>query len=403
MPNVFDGVKIVDFSWVMVGPMTSRYLADYGATVIRVETATHIDILRTTPPYKDRIKGVDRAGYFAQYNTNKYGMTLNLNHPKGRDVARRLIAWADVVTESFTPGTMEKWGLGYEEVKLMKPDIIMLRTSMLGQTGPHSHLPGTGVNLVGLSGFAHLCGWPDRDPSQPYGPYTDSVAAHLCAAVLIAALDYRRRTGEGQLLDISQLEAGISFIAPVMLDYFINQRIHTRVGNECPCGAPHNAYRCRGDDRWCTIAVFTDVEWLAFCRVIGNPSWAEDARFAKMQDRKNHEQELDRLIEEWTIHHTAEEVMVMMQKERVAAGVVQTAQDLCDDPQLKHRGYRWTIDHAEMGLFPCFGQASRLSKTPAQGRMPSPCLGQHTEYVCREILELSDEELIELLTDEVFE
>ena len=330
-------------------------------------------------------------------------MTLNLNHPKGRDLAKRLIAWADVVTESFTPGTMERWGLSYEEVKCMKPDIIMLRTSMQGQTGLHSHLRGTGVNLVGLSGFAHLCGWPDRAPAQPYGPYTDSVAAHLCGAVLIAALDYRRRTGKGQLLDISQLEAGISFIAPVMLDYFVNHRIATRIGNECPCAAPHNAYRCRGDDRWCTIAVFTDAEWQGFCRAIGNPSWTEDSRFATIQDRKNHEQELDRLVEEWTINHTAEEVMVMMQKEGVAAGVVQTAQDLYDDPQLKHRGYRWTIDHAAMGTFSCLGQASRLSKTAAQGRMPSPCLGQHTEYVCREILKLSDKEFIELLNDGVFE
>ena len=163
MSKVFAGVKVADFSWVVVGPMSSRYLADYGATVVHVETASHIEILRTTPPYKDGVAGIDRTGYFAQYNVNKYGITLNLNHPKGVEIAKKMIAWADIVTESFTPGMMEKWGLGYEEIKKIKPDIIMLRTCMQGQTGPHSHLPGTGVNLVGITGFAHLTGWPDRE------------------------------------------------------------------------------------------------------------------------------------------------------------------------------------------------------------------------------------------------
>lgn len=403
MPKVFDGVKIIDFTWAMVGPMSVRYLADYGATVIHVETANHLDILRTTSPYKDGVRGIDRAAYFAQYNINKYGMALNLNHPKGVEVARKLIAWADIVAESFTPGTMDKWGLGYEEINRIKPNIIMLQTSMQGQTGPHSHLPGTGVNLVGLTGFAHLCGWPDRDPSQPYGPYTDAVAAHICGAVLVAALDYRRRTGKGQLLDISQFEAGVNFIAPVMLDYFVNHRVANRAGNYCPNAAPHNAYRCRGEDRWCTIAVFSDDEWQSFCRVIGNPSWTKDARFATLQGRKEHELELDRLVEEWTTSHAAEEVMTMMQKEGVAAGIVQTVQDLYDDPQLKHRGHSWVVNHREIGSFSCFGQASKLSKTPAQGLTAAPCLGQDTEYVCREILKLSDEEFVELLTDGVFE
>jgi len=403
MPGVFEGVKVVDFAWVVVGPMSSRYLADYGATVIHVETASHIEILRTTPPYKDGVIGIDRTGYFAQYNVNKYGITLNLNHPKGVEIAKKLIAWADVVTESFTPGMMEKWGLGYEEIKKIKSDIIMLRTCMQGQTGPHSHLPGTGVNLVGITGFAHLCGWPDRDPAQPYGPYTDSVAARFCAIMLIAALDYRRRTGKGQLLDISQFEGGINFIAPVMLDYFVNHRVADRVGNKCPRAAPHNAYRCHGEDRWCTIAVFSDDEWQSFCRVIGNPSWTKNSRFTTLADRKEHETELDCLVEKWTSQHTAEEIMTMMQEEGVAAGIVQTGQDLYEDPQLKHRGHSWIVNHREMGAFPCFGQAAKLSKTPAEGRMPSPCLGEHTEYICHEILKLSDEEFVELLADGVFE
>ena len=403
MPKVLEGVKVADFTWVMVGPMSIRYLADYGATVVHVESATHVDLLRTTPPYKNGVTGADRAGYFGQYNANKYGITLNLNHPKGVDVAKKLIAWADVVAESFTPGTMEKWGLGYEEIKKIKPDIIMYRTCMQGETGPHCHLPGTGVNLVGLTGFAHLCGWPDRDPAQPYGPYTDSIAPRFGVAALIAALDYRRRTGKGQLLDMSQFEAGVSFIAPTMLDYFVNHRVADRMGNHCPYAVPHNAYRCRGQDRWCTIAVFSDEEWQSFCQVIGNPLWSREPKFATFLSREENEDELDKLIEEWTITHTAEEVMALMQKEGVAAGIVETIQDLYEDPQLKHRNHFWVINHREMGPFSYFGQACKLSRTPAQPRMPSPCLGEHTEHVCREILGMPEPEFDQLLIEGVFE
>jgi len=403
MPDVFAGVKVVDFTWAGVGPITTKYLADYGATIIRIESRNRPCILRTTPPYKDGLPGVDRAAYFAIYSSNKYSMSVDMNHPKGVELARRLIAWADVVAESFTTGTMEKWGLGYEEVKKIKPDIIMYRTNMQGQTGPVCRLPGTGVNLVGLSGFAHLCGWPDRVPSQPYGPYTDSVAPRFGAAMLIAALDYRRRTGKGQLLDMSQFEAGINFLAPLMLDYFVNHGMASRMGNFCPYAAPHGAYRCRGQDRWCTICVSGDEEWQSFCHAIGNPEWTKDKKFSTLSGRKEHELELNHLVEGWTINHTAEEVMTLMQGNGVAAGVVQTSQDLFQDPQLEHRHHFWTLNHGEIGAFPHLGQAAVLSKTPAQPRMPSPCLGEHNEYVCKEILGMSEAEFDQLLIEGVFD
>ena len=289
------------------------------------------------------------------------------------------------------------------KLRQIKPDIIMYRTCMQGETGPHCHLPGTGVNLVGLSGFAHLCGWPDRAPAQPYGPYTDSIAPRFGTAVLIAALDYRRRTGKGQLIDVSQLEAGVNFIAPVMMDYFVNRRVANRMGNHSPCAAPHNAYRCRGEDRWCTIAVFDDEEWQGFRRAIGNPSWSREPRFATLAGRKENEDELDKLIEEWTITHTAEEAMNLIQKEGVASGIVETIQGLYEDAQLKHRNYFWVANHREMGQFSYFGQASKLSKTPAQLQMPSPCLGEHTEYVCKELLQMSESEFDQFLIEGAFE
>ena len=403
MAKVFEGVKVLDFTWAGVGPITTKYLADYGATVVRVESKTRPCILRTTPPYKDAVPGVDRAAYFAIYSPNKYSVTINMNHPKGIELVKRLITWADVVAESFTTGVMEKWGLSYEEIKKIKPDIIMYRTNMQGHSGPCCSLPGTGVNLVGLTGFAHLCGWSDRLPSQPYGPYTDSIAPRFGAAVLIAALDYRRRTGKGQLLDMSQFEAGVNFLAPLMLDYFVNQRVADRVGNYCPYTAPHNAYRCRGQDRWCTIAVGSNDDWQSFCRVIGNPSWTGDGKFSTILGRKENELELDRLVEGWTIKHSAEEVMALMQVGGVATGIVETIQDLFQDPQLKHRNHFWVMNHKEMGPFPHLGHAAVLSETPAQPRMPSPCLGEHNEYVCREILGMPEAEFDQLLVEGVFD
>lgn len=401
--DVFHDVKVVDFTWAGAGPITTKYLADYGATVVRIESRSRPDMLRTTPPYRDGIPGVDRAAYFGIYNPNKYGMSINMNHAKGIELVKRLIAWADVVAESFTVGVMEKWGLSYEEITKIKPDVIMLRMNMQGHTGPHRRLPGTGVNLVGLSGYAHLCGWPDRLPSNPYGPYTDTIAPRFGAAMLIAALDYRRKTGKGQLIDVSQFEAGVNFIAPVMMDYFVNGRLTNRRGNHSSRAAPHNAYRCKGQDRWCVIAVFTDDDWEAFCEVVGSPDWTKEERFSTLLGRKAHEVELDRFVEEWTQNHSAEEAVALMQAKGVAAGVVSTSADLHQDPQLKHRNHFWTMDHRELGPFSYFGQAAVLSETPAQPRMPSPCLGEHNEHVCKEILNMSEAEFDELLVEGVFD
>ncbi len=402
MPKVFEDIKVVDFTWAGVGPITTKYLADYGATVVRIESRTHLCLLRTSPPYKDGLPGVDRAAYFAIYSPNKYSMTINMDNPKGIELVKRLIARADVVAESFTTGVMEKWGLSYEEMKKIKPDIIMYRTNMQGHTGPHCQLPGTGVNLVGLTGFAHLCGWPNRPPSNPYGPYTDSIAPRFGAAMLIAALDYRRRTGKGQLLDLSQFEAGVNFLAPLMLDYFVNHRVAGRMGNYCSYAAPHNVYRCRGEDRWCAIAVFNDEEWQSFIKTIGNPLLAQDQRFSTLLSRKKHELEIDQLVEKWTINHTAEEVMTLLQEAGISAGIVETNQDLFQDPQLKHRNHFWDMEHREMGLFPHLGQAGMLSETPAEARTPSPCLGEHNEYVCKEILGMPEKEFDQLLIEGVF-
>src|SRR4030042_3976985 len=252
----FEGVKVADFAWAAVGPFPCTYLAAYGATVVRVESAKRPDPVRSSGPYKDGIPGVNRSGLNNQVQINKYGLSLDLNHSKGREVARRLIGWADVVAESFTPGVMAKWGLGYEDVKKFKQDIIYYSTCMMGQYGPYAPLPGFGTLLTAMSGFALITGWPDRIPVVIPGANPDSINVWLAITTIIAALNYRRRTGKGQHLDLSQYEGAAHWFAPAILDYGPNRREIERNGNRDPLGAPPGVYRCQGNDRWCAIAGF---------------------------------------------------------------------------------------------------------------------------------------------------
>ncbi|GAG27297.1 unnamed protein product, partial [marine sediment metagenome] len=251
--KLFEGVKVADFGWVAEGPMVTKYLADYGAEVIRLEGRSRPEPMRALGPHKDNIVGLDRSGSTSQWNTSKLSLAINLAKPKGVEVAKRLVAWADIVVENFSGEAMQRMGLGYEELQKIKPDIIMLSTCMMGQTGPYATSPGTGSTLPALSGITNITGWPDRMPVQP-GAYTDWVAVHYNVLAILAALDYRRRTGKGQYIDVSQYETGVHFLAPLAMDYAVNQRVAGRVGNRCDYAAPHNAYRCRGDERWCAIA-----------------------------------------------------------------------------------------------------------------------------------------------------
>lgn len=392
----FEGIKVLDFSWLATGPLIATYLADYGAEVIKIESSARPDPWRFFPPFKDRVFGMNRSVGFGFYNRNKYGINLNLGHPMGAEVAKRLVAWADIMIESFTPGTTEKWGLSYSDVVKVKPDIIMLSTNMQGHSGPRATAPGLGLQLSALCGFSNLTGWPDRDPQQPLA-YTDLIAAIFGAASLLAALDYRRRTGKGQYLDISQYEASLQFLAPVFLDYDVNKREAVRAGNRCNYAAPHGVYQCKGEDRWCALAVFTDEEWYSLCRAMGDPLWSQDVRFSTLRNRRQHEEELNRLIEAWTINLSAEDVMSLLQSKGVAAGVVENGEDLFNDPQMKYRGHFWTFNHPEMGPYRCDEFPFRMSKTPAMAQRPVPCLGEHNDFVYTKLLGMSDKEIVKLV------
>ncbi len=392
-----EGIKVADFSWSIVGPLTTKALADCGAEVIRIESKSRPGIFRSVPPFKDGTVGFNRGGNFNQFNTCKRSVTLNLAHPKGLEVAKRLVAWADVVVETFAGGIMVKMGLGYEELKKVKSDIIMLSSSMMGQTGPHATRTGFGHMLVAWAGYNQIAGWPDHEPRGLGSlPITDFIAPHFNVLIILAALDYRDRTGKGQYIDMSQYETGIYFLEPLLLDYNVNQRVANRVGNRSTYAAPHGAYCCCGEDRWCAIAIYTNKEWESFCQVIGNPAWSNDPKFATLLARKENEEELDRLIEEWTINHSAEEVMSMMQAAGVAAGMLETGEDLLEhDPQLRHRHYFWELDHPEVGKYMAYRPSFLLSKSPYE-LWSAPLLGEHTEYVLKEVLGMSDEEIAEL-------
>lgn len=395
------GLRVLDFSWIGVGPISTKYLADHGAEVIRVESWAHPDGLRYLMPHVGGVIG-DNCGYpFAACNTSKYSVSLNLTRPEARDLARRLVAMADVVTESYTPGVMHKWELDYDSLVRIKPDLIMLSTCMQGQTGPHAHYPGFGNLMAGLLGFYELTGWPDGAACAIYGAYTDFVAPRFVALCLLAALEHRRRTGQGQYIDVAQSEASLHFLAPALLDYTANGRIMQRQGNRDPHLAPHGAYACQGDDRWCVLAVATDAEWQRLCEVAGHPEWLQDARFTTLAARLRHADALDALLASWTRTQPAEAVMTRLQAVGIAAGVVKNMRDLRVDPQLQHRGFWVELDHGDLGPLALEGHQFRFSTMPHRPRFARPGIGEHNAYVLGELLGLSAAEVTRLEAEKI--
>jgi len=399
--QVFEGIKIADFAWVGVGPQIARELAEHGATVVRVESHKRPDTLRTAGPFKDLTPGLDRTAFGAAYNTNKYGISVDLTKPKGKEVAERLITWADIVTDSFTPGSMKALGLDYEEVRKLKPDIIYYSTCQMGQQGPLSKFGGYGEFGSAYSGFSHLLGSPERSPLPLVNAHTDFIAPWYMTMSLIGALLHRRKTGKGMYLDQAQVEAGVSFLGPLMLDYFVNGRVACRMGNHDPYMTPHNVYPCLGEDRWVAMTITNEEEWVSLCSVMEHPEWLQDPRFATLNSRKENEEELDSLIGEWTKDYTPHQLMAMLQDAGVPCGMVQTAEDLFDDPQLKERRHFRFLEHGVIGKHAYNAPAYQLSKTPNDIRKAGPCLGEDNEFVYTEILGYSYDEIADMLVEGV--
>ncbi|MCP4036575.1 MAG: CoA transferase, partial [bacterium] len=265
------GIKVLDLFWVIAGPTATRVLADYGATVVRVESTAHLDTLRVSPPWQFSQPHREGAAGFQSANANKLGITVDLDSEQGKEIIFDLVRWADVVTESFAPGVMEAHGLGYSQLRKIKPDIIMISSCIMGQTGPWRGFTGFGRLAASLTGFQQLASWPDQPPAGPFGAYTDAIASRYNAIAILAALEHRERTGEGQYIDQSQTEAALHFLAPAYLDWTVNGHVATASGNADEAHFPHGMFPTAGEDCWVAIAVKTDDEWRSLCRAIGRP------------------------------------------------------------------------------------------------------------------------------------
>lgn len=402
--QALHGIRVVEFGAYAAGPAVGKHLADHGAEVIHVESHSRPDGFRSHyPPYKDNKPGLERSGLFAQVSNNKLDVTINLKHPRGVEVARALVGRSDVVIENFTPGTLARLGLGYEALAKDNPGLVMLSTCNQGQTGPHANHPGFGSHLSSLAGFTQLIGYTDSEPMILYGPYIDFIAVAYGIVAVMAALDYRRRTGQGQHIDLSQYESGLQFQARVALDYAANGRIAQRQGNEHAYAAPHGAFPCRGEDAWCAISVHDDAQWQALVAALGSPEWACDERFATVVSRKRHEGEIKERLAAWTRERAPREVEHLLQTAGVPAAAVNTMPDLFTDPQLAHRGAWQHREHPEIGRHAYEHPPWILSETPAQITRHAPLLGEHNEQVFKGIVELPDAEYERYKAEGVFD
>jgi len=400
-PRALAGLKVVELGGGAAGPIAIRHLADHGATVIRIESASRPDFLRVLGLSKTN-KSLDRAPMFMMLNCNKMSVALNLSDPRGVDLARRLIVeWADVLAENYAPKAMKKWGLDYESLVKIKPDLIMVSTCLMGQTGPNKDYPGFGGQGSAISGFNCLTGWPDREATGQHGTITDSLAPRFVAAAVLAALLRKQKTGEGTYIDVAQVETAAYSLSGWMLEHFANDEVVQRDGNRSRAAAPHGAFPCRGEDRWCTIACHDDEDWRRLTRAMGSPAWARDPRFATLAGRKRCEHELESLISSWTREKSAEEILSAVQSAGVEAGVVETSRDLNADPQLAARGHFVPVQHEVLGPHTCERLGYALSATPGAIERQGPLLGEHSAYVYSEILRLSERAIATLRADGV--
>jgi len=391
-----DGIRVVDFTWAWAGPYATLLMALLGAEIIKVESMKRPDHTRLRSLMAGPTLGSpDHSTVFNDINLNKLSVMLNLTKPEAIDIAKRIIKTADVVTENMRPGVMDRLGLGYEALKEVKPDIIMLSSSALGSTGPERTYVGYAPTFAAISGLAYASGYPDGQSSTLSGAIDTRVAATSAFAIL-AALNYRQRTGRGQNIDLSSSEAISSLAGEMFLDYSMNRRITERTGNHDTVMAPHNCYPCMGEGHWVTIAIATDEEWHALCQASGNPGWTRDKKFSTAPDRHRNREELDTLVSGWTSRHTEYEITDTLQKVGVAAAPSLTGEMVDKDPHSRERGIFCELEHPLIGKRKVVVPPWRFSATPAMPPRAAPLLGEHNHYVLGELLGLSQKEIARL-------
>ena len=385
-------IRVLDLTQAVAGPYLTRLLAEAGAEVIKFESSTHQQRGRYNPALGKRVYVQQRAT-FADANHNKLDACLNLGSPQGQALFRRLVQAADVVVENFSPRVMRHWGLDYERLRQERPAIIMVSLPGFGLTGPHADYVSVARIVMAVSGIVHLWGFPGEPEYAAHESWIADYGGGVHGAVAVmAALHHRARTGQGQNIDLSQVEAGACMVGPAYLDYFVNGRVQGPTGNRHPRYAPHGCYRCRGDDRWCVIAAETEEQWQALCEVLGRATWTQDPRFATVQDRLAHQDDLDAHLEEWTRQYTPHQVMGLLQQAGVPAGAVQDAEDLYFDPHLRERGFIVQADDPDLGAIEYPGRPIRYSDLPSHFRR-CPEMGQDNDYVYGDLLGMAESEI----------
>lgn len=382
-----SGIRVADFSWVGAGPFLTKPLADHGADVVKVESRRRVDPIRSMAPFRDGVTGVERSGYFANRNSSKRSICLDLKHPRGRALALRLIEVSDIVVNNFSPGTMDRLGLGYDAARAVRPDVIYLEMPMMGTEGPHRDCRGYGLTIAAAGGLLGLTGYPDLPPVGTGTNYPDHVPNPLHGAVaVLAALRKRRRTGQGEYIELAQLESTVNAIGPAVVAAAAGAA-PTRNGNADAAAAPHGVYRCAGDDQWCAIAAFGDEQWAAIRSVLRSQAWDRYPELDTADGRRRFAGLVDDLVaaaaRAWDAGRLADELT----RRGVAASAVMTADTLLrSDPQLGARRHWVTLDHPVMGRSVYDGIPYRLSRTPGRLRSPAPLLGADTRDVCVDLL-----------------
>ena len=395
MKRILEGLRVIDFTWIGAGSYTTKLLADLGADVIKIETSTRLDTLRVTKPFKDGVSGVNRSGYFADRNSSKRSITLNIKDPEGLELAKKLIEKADLVTNNFTPGVMEKLGLGYDVIKGISPRTVYASMSMQGSTGPDKADLGYGLTITAVTGFQHMTGLPDRQPAGTGTNYPDHIPnpGHAAFAIL-AALRHQRRTGQGQKIDIAQVEPTLCMIAPSLMNYLVNGVIETRRGNRHAQFAPQGVYRAKGEDRWITISIRDQAQWDALVQELGLPQ--NDAWNHVDNRMKDHDQ-IDHLIEQVTAQYDPLSLAKRLQGRSIAAGPVHDSRDVVsNDVQLTARDHWVTLNHPEVGPSLYNNSPYRFSDAESTPTAPAPMLGQHTDEVLKDLLEMRSETIHDL-------
>uniref|UniRef100_UPI0025DDB14C CaiB/BaiF CoA transferase family protein n=1 Tax=uncultured Aeromicrobium sp. TaxID=337820 RepID=UPI0025DDB14C len=393
-----EGLKVLDLSWVVAGPLIGRTLADFGATVVRVESGMRVETARMMQPFHDGRPDREGSALFGNCNAGKLGMTLDLTTSEGQQVVRDLARWADVVVESFSPGQLAKWGLDEEALRAVNPGLVMLSSSIAGQHGPWSKLAGFGNVGSSLSGFQHLVGWSDRLPMGPFGPYTDYLGPRTALVALLAALRHRARTGDGCYIDVSQVESGVYFLAPQIAHFGFDGTVAERRGNDDARWAPHGVYPVSPDEhgeRFVAIAVTDDLQWQRLVAVLGRPDLVRED-LATAAGRRAATTELDAAIDAWTTERDGELVERRLQEAGIPAYLALRPEDYPRDAQVVHRQHLVELAHPLHGMTVVEGARVRLDATPGGPRSCAPTLGQHNRRVLESVLGY-DEATIERL------